>query len=61
MTRPDAGMMFNDRFAWNHYMTTQPFPAAFRERHNKQELGPESTKFYWLIPLVHGHVDQASK
>ncbi|KAI0691187.1 polyphosphoinositide phosphatase [Cytidiella melzeri] len=55
LTRPHAGRMFNDRFAWNHHMMTQPFPALFRERY----LGQDSTRFHWLIPLVHGHVDQA--
>lgn len=57
LTRPRAGRMFNDRFAWNHHMMTRPFPALFRGRHDQ---GQESTKFQWLVPLVHGHVDQAS-
>ncbi|KAI0340121.1 hypothetical protein BDW22DRAFT_1379536 [Trametopsis cervina] len=55
LTRPHAYRMFNDRFAWNHHMMTQPFPSLFRER----PRGSESTKFQWLVPLVHGHVDQA--
>ncbi|KAF5343594.1 hypothetical protein D9757_013690 [Collybiopsis confluens] len=38
---------FNDRFAWNYHMITAPF-------------GPEEPiKTHWLLPLVHGHVDQA--
>ncbi|KAI0086625.1 SacI homology domain-containing protein [Irpex rosettiformis] len=59
MTRPNAGRMFNDRFAWNHYMMTQQFPIMTREKFRGNGLGQESTKFHWLIPLVHGHVDQA--
>ncbi|THV08131.1 hypothetical protein K435DRAFT_641871 [Dendrothele bispora CBS 962.96] len=38
---------FNDRFAWNFHMLTAPFA----------EDGPIKTN--WLLPLVHGHVDQA--
>ncbi|KIK53298.1 hypothetical protein GYMLUDRAFT_49476 [Collybiopsis luxurians FD-317 M1] len=38
---------FNDRFAWNYHMITFPF----RE--------DEPIKTHWLLPLVHGHVDQA--
>ncbi|KAK7470217.1 phosphatidylinositol-3,5-bisphosphate 5-phosphatase [Stygiomarasmius scandens] len=38
---------FNDRFAWNFHMLTAPFG----------EGGPIKTN--WLLPLVHGHVDQA--
>jgi hypothetical protein len=41
----------NDRFAWNFHMLTAPF------------VGCESPALnhYWLLPLVHGHVDQASE
>ncbi|KAF8901184.1 SacI homology domain-containing protein [Gymnopilus junonius] len=39
----------NDRFAWNFHLVTAPF--ANRET--------PSLKHYWLLPLVHGHVDQA--
>ncbi|KAL0952345.1 hypothetical protein HGRIS_006625 [Hohenbuehelia grisea] len=41
---------FNDRFAWNFHMLT----AAFKDH-------PElpSVSAYWLLPMVHGHVDQA--
>ncbi|KAF7305142.1 Polyphosphoinositide phosphatase [Mycena kentingensis (nom. inval.)] len=40
---------FNDRFAWNFHMMTTPFGG---EEH-------PYLKPYWILPLVHGHVDQA--
>ncbi|KAF9006928.1 SacI homology domain-containing protein [Cyathus striatus] len=40
---------FNDRFAWNFHMIS----AAFL---NQQIPSP---KPHWILPLVHGHVDQA--
>ncbi|KAF8191450.1 polyphosphoinositide phosphatase [Mycena galopus ATCC 62051] len=40
---------FNDRFAWNFHMMT----AAFGNEEHPQ------LKPYWILPLVHGHVDQA--
>ena len=43
--------MFNDRFAWNYYLMTTPFIG--------DEDGPP-LKACWLLPLIHGHVDQAS-
>ncbi|THG95141.1 hypothetical protein EW026_g6457 [Hermanssonia centrifuga] len=50
LTRPMAfSRMFSDRFAWNHNMMTR----AFEHR----ESSP--VKSQWLLPLVHGHVDQA--
>ncbi|KAJ3503585.1 hypothetical protein NLJ89_g8366 [Agrocybe chaxingu] len=39
----------NDRFAWNFNMLTSPFADC--------DVPP--LKHYWLLPLVHGHVDQA--
>ncbi|KAF9526072.1 polyphosphoinositide phosphatase [Crepidotus variabilis] len=39
----------NDRFAWNFHMLTSPF----------QSYETPPLKHYWLLPLVHGHVDQA--
>jgi hypothetical protein len=42
---------FNDRFAWNFHLLTAPFTG---------QDGP-AVKPHWLLPLVHGHVDQASK
>ncbi|KAK7035778.1 Polyphosphoinositide phosphatase [Favolaschia claudopus] len=40
---------FNDRFAWNFHLMT----AAFGKEDHPQ------LKPYWIMPLVHGHVDQA--
>ncbi|KAJ2913114.1 hypothetical protein MD484_g7305, partial [Candolleomyces efflorescens] len=49
-TRPVQGdYPFNDRFAWNFHMMS----AAF----SKSERPP--LKNHWLVPLIHGHVDQA--
>ncbi|KII90287.1 hypothetical protein PLICRDRAFT_91346 [Plicaturopsis crispa FD-325 SS-3] len=40
---------FNDRYAWNFHMLTATF--------GEQEAS--TIKAHWLLPLVHGHVDQA--
>ena len=52
LTRPptDSNKLFNDRFAWNYHMMAAPF--ADKEAPKRP--------FRWLLPLVHGHVDQAS-
>jgi phosphatidylinositol 3,5-bisphosphate 5-phosphatase len=42
---------FDDRYAWNFHMMTTPF------ENNKNA----AARACWLLPLVHGHVDQASK
>nr|VWO97167.1 Serine/threonine-protein kinase PknH (EC [Ganoderma boninense] len=47
---PSRRWALNDRYAWNHHLLT----AAF-----EQGSSP-SSKSHWLVPLVHGHVDQAS-
>ena len=41
----------NDRFAWNHHLLTAAFGGS----------SPPSSRSHWLVPLIHGHVDQASK
>lgn len=41
----------NDRFAWNFHMLAAPF----------KDCETPPLKHYWLLPLVHGHVDQASE
>jgi phosphatidylinositol 3,5-bisphosphate 5-phosphatase len=46
---------FNDRFAWNFHLLSAPFE-KYVEKHGRLPLKP-----HWLLPLVHGHVDQASK
>ncbi|KAJ7632128.1 SacI homology domain-containing protein [Roridomyces roridus] len=49
-SRPVQGdWPFNDRFAWNFHMMT----AAFGEEDHRH------ARPYWILPLVHGHVDQA--
>jgi hypothetical protein len=44
------GWTFNDRFAWNYYMLSEAF--------GKSE---ERVKSNWVLPMIYGHVDQASK
>jgi hypothetical protein len=41
---------FTSRFAWNYHL----FSAAFE---NPESDAP---KAHWVLPLIHGHVDQAS-
>jgi hypothetical protein len=41
---------FTDRFAWNFHL----FAAAFE---NPERDAPKAR---WVLPLIHGHVDQAS-
>ncbi|OBZ74532.1 Polyphosphoinositide phosphatase [Grifola frondosa] len=40
---------FNDRYAWNHHLLVSAFDST---------TSP-SAKAHWLVPLIHGHVDQA--
>ncbi|KAH9922318.1 SacI homology domain-containing protein [Epithele typhae] len=47
---PARRWSINDRFAWNHYLLT----AAFA-----RDETPSSNRSHWLVPLIHGHVDQA--
>lgn len=52
LTRPLAtSRVFNDRFVWNHHLMTKPFVGS--ESPPKQPC--------WLLPLIHGYVDQASE
>lgn len=57
LTRPDAYRMFNDRFAWNYHMMTRAFQDVPSPESKKQ--GDAHLRSQWIIPLVHGHVDQA--
>ena len=48
--------VFNDRYAWNNRMMVDGF--------GDQDQGGKPTgvvRSHWAIPLMHGHVDQASK
>jgi SacI homology domain len=40
---------FNDRYAWNHHMLVDAFGQS-----------GDATKSHWVLPLIYGHVDQAS-
>jgi hypothetical protein len=46
---------FNDRFAWNLHMMSAA--CQLKDGVGKQD----AIKPHWFLPLVHGHVDQASK
>lgn len=46
---------FNDRYAWNHHM----IKFAFEKVDDDTEMA--TTKSNWVLPLVYGHIDQASK
>lgn len=48
---------FNDRYAWNHYLLSNAFPL---HEHNGGP-GDWKAKSPWVIPMIYGHVDQASK
>lgn len=50
------GWNFNDRFAWNHHML-QP---AFGRKNDADDTHGQPVKSRWVLPLVYGHVDQAS-
>jgi hypothetical protein len=50
------GWNFNDRYAWNLHML-QP---AFGRKTDDAEQGGQRVKSRWVLPLVYGHVDQAS-
>ena len=59
LTRSDRASVswcFNDRYAWNHHMLTSAF--GRRERDDDETT---SLKSHWVLPLVYGHIDQASK
>jgi hypothetical protein len=43
----------HDRFAWNWHMITPTLADGLNQ--------PKPTIAHWILPLVHGHVDQASK
>lgn len=57
LTRPNSRRMFNDRFAWNYHMMTRAFQNTSMSNSEKQQ--DAHLKSQWIIPLVHGHVDQA--
>ncbi len=48
-----SSKLYNDRFAWNHHMLSEFV---------RLEDGEMRKNFsHWVIPLMHGHVDQASR
>lgn len=55
MREPVAAWGFNDRFVWNHFL----LQAAFKQPDPEDENHGERS--CWVLPLVHGYVDQASK
>lgn len=44
---------FNERFTWNHHMLLD----AFGDKKDEKGI----IRSHWAIPLIHGHVDQASQ
>jgi hypothetical protein len=65
---PGVPMPYNDRFAWNHHML---LPLANKQRDDddgtnlNEKQGPalnhpNHRPSQWILPLMHGHVDQAS-
>jgi hypothetical protein len=44
---------FNERYAWNHHMLLP----AFGDKEDDRGI----IRSHWAIPLIHGHVDQASE
>ncbi|TBU59894.1 SacI homology domain-containing protein [Dichomitus squalens] len=46
---PSRRWLINDRYAWNHHLLTSAF----------ENGSSPSSKAHWLVPLIHGHVDQA--
>jgi hypothetical protein len=58
LTRPavqsdPGGWWFSDRFAWNHHMLADAFGPAKR--------GEDQIGRCWVLPMIYGHVDQASE
>lgn len=48
---------FNDRYAWNHHLLSNAFPL----HEDNGGPGDWNAKSPWVIPMVFGHVDQASE
>jgi hypothetical protein len=48
-----AAWSFNERFAWNHHMLLD----AFGDKADEKGI----IRSHWAVPLIHGHVDQASE
>jgi len=61
LTHPAAssecgGWWFNDHFAWNHHMLSGAFDPT-----KKQGGGEDRIGRCWVLPMIYGHVDQASE
>ncbi|KAJ8502831.1 hypothetical protein ONZ45_g11400 [Pleurotus djamor] len=54
-----GGRPFNDRYAWNHYMISQARGAIRPHGLEGRSGGSMRLGAVWMVPLVHGHVDQA--
>lgn len=55
------GKDFNDRFAWNFNMMSKANGAFSVGESRGRGGGIVRLTAVWMVPLVHGHVDQASK
>jgi hypothetical protein len=68
-TEAGAPIPYNDRFAWNHHMMiplvdrkyTDDASSIVGENVSSTESLPRRQTSQWILPLMHGHVDQASK
>jgi hypothetical protein len=67
LTRPASCTSYNTRFMWNHHLLTEAFGVASTAtgdmdppsgRPREEVIIPRSP---WILPLIHGSVDQASK
>lgn len=55
------GRAFNDRFAWNFNMMSKANCAFSVGESRGRGSGVVRLTAVWMVPLVHGHVDQASE
>src|SRR5258708_6995716 len=49
---------FNDRYAWNHRMLLDAFNPEKSVEASRG--GMDAVTNHWVLPLIYGHVDQAS-
>ena len=53
-----AAWGFNDTFVWNHFLLRSAFSDSMAL---EMETDSKKERSCWVLPLVHGFVDQASK
>lgn len=55
-TEPSTVWGYNEKFVWNHHLLMPAFGASV---HLKPATGGSADGSEWVLPLVHGHVDQS--